>query len=693
MIAKGYFQTPEIIVDYMVEKLFEGRWPSKNTRVLDAGCGPGDFIDGILRWCSKNNAEIPKITGIELDSKHYKIAQKKYMLFPQINIQNRDFLLIEHVDYDYIIGNPPYVQITNLNDEEKNLYKPIFKTAVERFDLYMLFFEKSLSLLKINGRLVFITPEKYIYVNTAKPLRKILSSYYIKEIEHLREDVFQGLTTYPTITTIENIESRKKTLIKHRNKDETLVRLLKDGSSWLPIINGNEKTNSKYVLKDICDRISCGIATGADNIFVQKTEQFSAELLPYSYYAISGKELKYGEAIPAPVNSILVPYDYKGKLISFDELGPVKSFLLKEDVIERLKKRSCARRKPWYAFHENPPMKYLLKPKILCKDISAQAEFWLDSDGLFFPRHTIYYIVPKNQEILEKLFTYLNSDEVKVWLEQHCQRASNGFFRLQSTILKKLPIPEELYLSSVSNKMMSPNYEPAVFSDAVRQYWEIRLSQGTAQEQRGVSDTGTRSQVTGGQQMNGFSDKLIELLLEVGVSLSDIYVRNKKDLPGFYRPHKGWDFIVMSKGKLIAAIEFKSQIGPSFGNNFNNRTEEAVGSAEDFWTAYREGAFGTSPQPWLGYLFMLEDCPATHKIRNVRQPHFKVLKEFNKTSYAKRYELLCRKLILERKYNSACLILSDSERHQEPNNYTEPSSDLSADQFIKQLLNHVRTHV
>ncbi len=76
-----------------------------------------------------------------------------------------------------------------------------------------------------------------------------------------------------------------------------------------------------------------------------------------------------------------------------------------------------------------------------------------------------------------------------------------------------------------------------------------------------------------------------------------------------------------------------------------------------------------------------------------REQHFKVLKEFNKTSYAKRYEILCRKLILERKYNSACLILSDSEQHQEPNNYTEPSPDLAADQFIKQLLNHVMTQV
>jgi hypothetical protein len=59
-------------------------------------------------------------------------------------------------------------------------------------------------------------------------------------------------------------------------------------------------------------------------------------------------------------------------------------------------------------------------------------------------------------------------------------------------------------------------------------------------------------------------------------------------LPGFFRPTKLWDMLVIHEGKLIAAIELKSQVGPSFGNNFNNRTEEAIGNAHDLWTAYRE---------------------------------------------------------------------------------------------------------
>ena len=67
--------------------------------------------------------------------------------------------------------------------------------------------------------------------------------------------------------------------------------------------------------------------------------------------------------------------------------------------------------------------------------------------------------------------------------------------------------------------------------------------------------------------------------------------------------------LVVHHGHLIAALELKSQVGPSFGNNFNNRTEEAIGTAHDLWTAYREGAFGDQAKPFVGWLMMVEDEP------------------------------------------------------------------------------------
>ncbi len=189
--------------------------------------------------------------------------------------------------------------------------------------------------------------------------------------------------------------------------------------------------------------------------------------------------------------------------------------------------------------------------------------------------------------------------------------------------------------------------------------------------------------------MNGFVAKIEELLVAAGVETSDIYTSRDKELPGFFRPTKEWDIIVVSKGRLLAAIELKSQVGPSFGNNFNNRTEEAIGSAVDIWTAYREGIFRQSPQPWLGYLFLLEECCKSTTAVKISEPHFLVFPEFKEASYAKRYELLCRKLVLERHYSSSCYILANKQNSEQTQNYSEPSHDLSANQFLMQLLSHV----
>ena len=136
-------------------------------------------------------------------------------------------------------------------------------------------------------------------------------------------------------------------------------------------------------------------------------------------------------------------------------------------------------------------------------------------------------------------------------------------------------------------------------------------------------------------------------------------------------------------------MELKAQVGPSFGNNFNNRTEEALGSALDLRTAYRERALQTTPRPFLGFLFLLEDAPESRAPVSVREPHFHVFPEFRDASYAKRYELFCRKIVLERHYTAACFLMADRKKVARRENYTEPADDLSAGAFLAELLRHV----
>lgn len=228
-------------------------------------------------------------------------------------------------------------------------------------------------------------------------------------------------------------------------------------------------------------------------------------------------------------------------------------------------------------------------------------------------------------------------------------------------------------------------------SSAVKQYWLTRQNQSQKQVTAGRSDQGSRSAVTGGAQMDGFIRLLTNLILEAGADEGDIFHKRHLELPGFFRPTKEWDLLLVKDGQLIVALEAKSQVGPSFGNNFNNRTEEAMGSAIDLWTAFREGAYNKTVKPWLGYLFMLEDCSQSRRPVKVKEPHFKVFPEFLNASYSLRYELFCRKLVRERHYDVSAFLLSDRVGGLD-GRYSQPAEDLTFEGFAKSLMSQVSTH-
>lgn len=188
--------------------------------------------------------------------------------------------------------------------------------------------------------------------------------------------------------------------------------------------------------------------------------------------------------------------------------------------------------------------------------------------------------------------------------------------------------------------------------------------------------------------MDGIINFFAQMILRSGCNEKWLHFRKSLELPGFFRPTKEWDLVVVKDDILLVAMETKSQVGPSFGNNFNNRTEEAMGSALDLWTAFREGAFNKGIQPFVGYFFLLEDCPASQSPVKVSEPHFKVFPEFKSASYARRYELFCRKLVRERHYSAASFITSTYQDGLK-GRYKEPADDLTLDLFNRALVAHI----
>jgi len=232
------------------------------------------------------------------------------------------------------------------------------------------------------------------------------------------------------------------------------------------------------------------------------------------------------------------------------------------------------------------------------------------------------------------------------------------------------------------------NYEEKAL-EAVKTFWSNREAARQKQIESGKADQGERAGVTSGKNMDGFLSLVLDIVKANGLAHAEVYQnRAMLTLPGYFRPTKLWDLLVIYKGELIAAIELKSQVGPSFGNNFNNRTEEAIGTAHDLWTAYREGAFGKQPRPFVGWLIMVEDAPKSRSPVRDFSPHFPAFEEFKGSSYLKRYDLLCQRLVQERLYTAATVIAAERSA-VDTGEYSQLSSMTGLKSFVTAFAGHI----
>ncbi len=232
------------------------------------------------------------------------------------------------------------------------------------------------------------------------------------------------------------------------------------------------------------------------------------------------------------------------------------------------------------------------------------------------------------------------------------------------------------------------NYQKKA-TESVKAFWGNRDAAHKKQIEAGKSDAGSRGAVTAGKNMDGFVALLIDLIEANGLKDATIIREGRipLTLPGYFRPTKMWDMLVLRENRLIGAIELKSQVG-SFGNNFNNRTEEAIGTAHDLWTAYREGSFGESPRPFVGWLMLVEDAPGSRSPVRDRSEHFPVRPEFQGASYIERYNLLCKKLVQEQLYTTAS-VLASPQTAIKTGKFSDVSDMTSLKTFVTSFAGHI----
>lgn len=466
----GQHPTPPGIVRRMLAMSDVPGLARRGARVLDPGCGEGAFLLPILEEYAAQAATqghsvewiLERVCGVELDPRPAQACRQQatdvlaahgFQSSPKDLAQlvvEGDFTRFEEGGFDLVIGNPPYVRLEGLAEEDRRRYRRQFTSAVNRYDLYFLFFEQGLRLLAKNGQLCFITPQKYAQVWSGSGLRRLLATRELQQILILAEDAFPDLVTYPAITHLRNRAPPPGHEVQVVDERQTSTRALFQVSlseaPWFRLFGDQEEPQGGLTLADVCSRIAVGVATGADGVFEITPDE--ARMMPPEFIraALAGRDLPNEEGSTIEARSqVIFPYDGAGRLVPETSLGAAAEYLGMSHHKDRLLRRSCHAKgsRAWYEYHERPRPKEFEAPKIVVQDIQKHPVFHIDRTGAM-PKHSVYYIVPKDADLIEPLAAYLNSDKARAWLERNCMSAAGGHLRLQSKTLARLPVPASL---------------------------------------------------------------------------------------------------------------------------------------------------------------------------------------------------------------------------------------------------------
>lgn len=193
-------------------------------------------------------------------------------------------------------------------------------------------------------------------------------------------------------------------------------------------------------------------------------------------------------------------------------------------------------------------------------------------------------------------------------------------------------------------------------------YWGAKQSQNELSTIKNRIGAGTAGSVRGGKHFDTVAALLAKFFLDAGYPPDAIRVTRSQglELPGYYRPQKQWDVVVAHENILVAAFELKALGGPSFGNNYNNRVEEALGSAVDLRRAALANLF-PGERPWLGYFFIMEDADGSRSPVRAARGAIPAGGIWRDTSYQERFGIFCERLMAEALYDAVCYITSSAE--------------------------------
>jgi len=396
--------------------------------------------------------------------------------------------------FDCVIGNPPYVRSKLLEDNQRNYFSGKYKSAKGTFDIYSVFIERAFFLVKENGLVAFINPNKYFYSDYGEGIRKVIvDNFCIESIVDFNEfQVFDGITTYTAI----NIFAKKKdnSTFLYSNISEKKIDKLKVEDFLLREIPNEKITLTKVEVKNLNN--SGWVFKSENEIdFINKIESVSTPLINLCYKIYQGfvltptevfpvsieetfktfckvKPIKQDETIYEVENELLVPIvksscifryhietknyysvfpyrylsDSRVELVSEKELKEKYSkaynyLKAKAEYLKTREKGKWSKSPNWYEFSRKQNFECQKMKKILVPGLATNARYTLADENVFIDQGSYGIILKEQYKQFEKyILGVLNSKLLDFILKSRSGTLSGGYYSYQTKYLSNLPI-------------------------------------------------------------------------------------------------------------------------------------------------------------------------------------------------------------------------------------------------------------
>lgn len=470
----GVVFTPEWIADFMIDETFKERIISGNEKILDAGCGEGIFTIlaakkfSILSKKPINKVIEENIYFIDISTDYINKVKETLQNLTKKTITHFNCIVDDYcfhvfdTKFDFIIGNPPYVRIQNLNDRKNDLQRDFITASNGSIDLYFCFFERSFNLLNNNGLICFITPNSHFHSAAGKNLRNILSTHLKMIVNFDHFQVFQNATAYTAITILQK-EITSEFLYANNfvnNFNNIEYKLIKSDTLKPERWSFHDKKyhdkiialNKKYPsLQDIAD-IHYGIATLKDDIYI-----FSPSLVDNQYLYINNYKIEKELCVPIikastykGVNqNLYLIFPYQNGVVIPSEIfknkypATYKYFLDHREILENRDKGGGKNYNEFYEFGRNQGLKTSFGKKIITSTMNINPHFYvIDDDKFSF--YAGYCIKPRNNGSLNELCDILNSDLMKEHIDSISKSYRGGYKSYAKSFLKDFVHPKFL---------------------------------------------------------------------------------------------------------------------------------------------------------------------------------------------------------------------------------------------------------